>query len=562
MKKPSDVTKLVLKKSKKFVIFRFIISLVYRAIAMIIPILLSMVVDAATGGKYKQAIIISLVAILSILIFRMFDIINTFSWHKLYNSMYDNYTKIGVNKVFDNSIYSLSRFNIGEFLNMMSTDINVMSDFYCNLIMRLIRIFEVLIIFVYFFMLDIYIGLTGIVMALISLLVIYLSSKKIKKLNHNKSITFDNRNTIINEFLLSIREIKAFNIFKTMKKRIEESTQNYIVAYLRQRVGEDIFKFSVLAFIEVTRWCMVIYGIYLISKGKLEIGTLLIIYNYFTQLVDGFSEFTTINIGIRQLKVSEERFYQLIIYSHEKLINNKKYEFKKFNIKFKNILYGNKENPKLKNATFNIYGNSINSVVGLSGSGKSGVVELLLKLNSQHEGSIEVDDLEISEIDFDNYYNLISSIDKHDRFLNVSIKDNLNIIKENFEEIIHICQKLGIHDEIIKLKYGYDTILNSPNDSLKENTKVLLNIARILLKNTRIMIFDEVLCSLNNESRTKVLKILEEIKENHTIIIIDRNLEVLQNADNIIFIDSGNVISTGKHLDLLENKLYKSIVES
>lgn len=562
MKKPSDVTKLVLKKSKKFVIFRFIISLVYRAIAMIIPILLSMVVDAATGGKYKQAIIISLVAILSILIFRMFDIINTFSWHKLYNSMYDNYTKIGVNKVFDNSIYSLSRFNIGEFLNMMSTDINVMSDFYCNLIMRLIRIFEVLIIFVYFFMLDIYIGLTSIVMALISLLVIYLSSKKIKKLNHNKSITFDNRNTIINEFLLSIREIKAFNIFKTMKKRIEDSTQNYTVAYLRQRVGEDIFKFSVLAFIEVTRWCMVIYGIYLISKGKLEIGSLLIIYNYFTQLVDGFSEFTTINIGIRQLKVSEERFYQLIIYSHEKLINNKKYEFKKFNIKFKNILYGNKENPKLKNATFNIYGNSINSVVGLSGSGKSGVVELLLKLNSQHEGSIEVDDLEISEIDFDNYYNLISSIDKHDRFLNVSIKDNLNIIKENFEEIIHICQKLGIHDEIIKLKYGYDTILNSPNDSLKENTKVLLNIARILLKNTRIMIFDEVLCALNNESRTKVLKILEEIKENHTIIIIDRNLEVLQNADNIIFIDSGNVISTGKHLELLENKLYKSIVES
>ena len=292
MKKPSDVTKLVLKKSKKFVIFRFIISLVYRAIAMIIPILLSMVVDAATGGKYKQAIIISLVAILSILIFRMFDIINTFSWHKLYNSMYDNYTKIGVNKVFDNSIYSLSRFNIGEFLNMMSTDINVMSDFYCNLIMRLIRIFEVLIIFVYFFMLDIYIGLTGIVMALISLLVIYLSSKKIKKLNHNKSITFDNRNTIINEFLLSIREIKAFNIFKTMKKRIEDSTHNYTVAYLRQRVGEDIFKFSVLAFIEVTRWCMVIYGIYLISKGKLEIGSLLIIYNYFTQLVDGFSEFT------------------------------------------------------------------------------------------------------------------------------------------------------------------------------------------------------------------------------------------------------------------------------
>lgn len=562
MEKPSDVTKLVLKKSSKLVVFRFLISLIYRGIAMVIPILLSSVVTYATNGKYDKAIFIALISIFVVIVFRIFDIINTFSWHKLYNSMYDNYTKIGVNKVFDNSIYSLSRFNIGEFLNMMSTDINIMSDFYCNLIMRLIRIFEVLIIFVYFFMLDLYIGLTGIIVAVISLSVIFLSSNKIKKLNHNKSITFDNRNTIINEFLLSIREIKAFNIFKTMKKRIEDSTAKYTVSYLRQRVGEDIFKFSVLAFIEVTRWCMVIYGIYLISKGKLEIGSLLIIYNYFTQLVDGFSEFTTINIGIRQLKVSEERFYQLIIYSHEKISNAKKYQFDKFNIKFKNVLYGNRENPKLRNVSFNIKGKAINTIVGVSESGKSGVVELLLKLNSQHVGEILIDDLSISDIDFDNYYNLVSSIDKNDRFLNVSIKDNLNIISDNFEEGVHLCQNLGIHNEITKLKNGYDTILNSPDDNLKENTKILLNIVRILLKDTKIMIFDEVLGSLNNDSRSKVLKMLRDIKDNHTIIVVDKNIDILNEADNIVFIDNNEVISVGIHEDLIKNSLYKKVMEN
>lgn len=562
MKKPSDVTKVVLKKSKKFIFLRFIVSIIYRGIAMIIPILLSSVVNAATKGLYKQAIIISILSIVAIIIFRIFDIINTYSWHKLYNCMYDNYTKIGVNKVFDNSIYSLSRFNIGEFLNMMTTDINVMSDFYCNLIMRLIRIFEVLIIFVYFFLLDFYIGLTAVIISIISLTVILLSSKKIEKLNHNKANSFDNRNTIVNEFLLSIREIKTFNIFKTMKKRIEDSTFKYTKSYLKQRVGEDIFKFSILAFIEVTRWSMVIYGIYLISKGNLEIGALLIIYNYFTQLVDGFSEFTTINIGVRQLKVSEERFYQLIIYSHEKNSSDVDYQFNNFDISFKKILYGNRDYPKLNNVTFNLKGSSINTIVGIQGSGKDGVVELLLKLNFQHSGNISFDNLSINDIDFDNYYSLISSIDKNDRFLNVSIKDNLNIINDNFEKSVFICKELGIHDEITKLKYGYDTILNGNDDNLNDNTKRLLNIARILLKDTKIMIFDEIISSLNSESREKVLNILEERKKNHTIIIIDNNIDILNKSDNIVFIDNSEVVSTGVHNDLLENKLYKKVIES
>ena len=343
MKKPSDATRQVLLKSKKYILFRGVCSLIYRGIAMITPILFSEAVNFVTDGDYKKAIWISIVAILAVITFRVFDVICTFAWHKMYNSLFDNYTRIGVNKVFDNSMYSLSRFNVGEFLNIMSTDINVMSDFYCNLIMRLIRIFEVLIIFVYFFMIDLYIGIAGIVMAIVSISVILLSSKKIEELNKTKLVHYDNRNTIINEFLLSIREIKAFNIFNPMKKRIDESTQEYSKSFLRQRVGEDIFKFSVVGLIEACRWGMFIYGIYLITIGKMEMGSLLIIYNYFTQLVDGFSEFATINIGLRQLKVSENRFYQLIIYSHDKFILEKKYKFRNLNIKFKNVLYGDRE---------------------------------------------------------------------------------------------------------------------------------------------------------------------------------------------------------------------------
>lgn len=562
MEKPSDATWYVLKKSKKYIFWKIIISIIYRGIIMITPIIFGAAVDMVTAGKYRDAILISLCGVLAVILFRINDIINTYSWHKMYNCIYDNFTKLGVNKVFDNSLHSLSRFNIGEFLNIMSTDINIIADFYCQLVMRVIRIFEVLIIFGYFFMIDFYIGVAGLVMGFISIIVILLSSKTIERLNRTKAYAFDRRNTIINEFLLSIREIKAFNIFEPIKKRITNSTEEYTKKYLNQRVGEDSFKFSILAFIEAFRWGLFIYGIYLISIGKMEMGSLVIIYNYFAQLIEGFSEFTTINVGLRQLKVSENRFYQLVIYSNDKLMLDNKTKLNNYNIKFRNVVYGDKENPRLKGVSFDIKSKSINAITGLVGAGKSGVVDLLLKLNRQHSGDITIGGIYISDISFDPYYNLVSCIDKDDRFLNISIKENLLFVKDNFEEIVDLCKKLGIHDEILKLKNGYDTVLNSHEDTLKQNTKVLLNVARILLKDTKIMIFDSVLYLLNKESKRVVLDILNEIKEKHTIIIISKDDEVLSVADSIILLDEGRVYNTGEYDNISNLKLYKQIVEN
>lgn len=560
MNKPSDVTKHVLKKSKKLVIFRFIVSLIYRALAMIIPILYSLAVDKATNKLYNEAIIICIISILVVIIYRSFDIIATYAWHKLYNKMYENYTKIGIEKVFDNSLYSLSRFNIGEFLNIMTTDINVMCDFYCNLIMRLIRVFEVLIIFIYFFMINIYIGFAGVLVAMLSLSIILLSSKKIEKLNQTKSNEYDNRGTVINEFLSSIREIKTFNIFNAMKERINKSTTIYTTSYLKQRVGEDKYKYSMLMLIEVFRWSLFIYGIILISKGQMEIGTLLIIYNYYTQLVDGFSEFATINVGIRQLKVSERRFYQLIVYSHDKIKQDKKYKFTNYDIKFTDILYGDINNPRLNKVSLEMNSGNITSIVGLPGSGKSAIVDLLLRLNTQHEGLVTIDNKDIRKIDFEYYYKLVSSIDKEDKFLNMSIKDNLRIVNDDFELIIDICKKLKIHDDIITLKNGYDTLLNSKDDTLKPNSKRLLNIARILLKNTKIMIFDGVLFELNKDSYLNVLKILNEIKNEHTIIIMDKEKDILSQSDYVILLDDGMVVEKATYEEIKNNKLYNQIV--
>ena len=136
----------------------------------------------------------------------------------------------------------------------------------------------------------------------------------------------------------------------------------------------------------------------------------------------------------------------------------------------------------------------------------------------------------------------------------------MSFVNDNFEEMVYYCKMFNIHEEILRLKNGYDTILNSNDDKLKPDSKILLNIVRIVLKNTHIMIFDEVIGSLNNENKTLVLDVLNKMKEDHTIIIVDDNEQVFSLSDNIILLDEGNVCITGQYLDVSKNKLYKKIV--
>ena len=315
------------------------------------------------------------------------------------------------------------------------------------------------------------------------------------------------------EFFLGIKEIKNFNIFKQIKSRGKNYTKNYYNAVLTQRVVEDSFKFSLTLLIDLFQLGIVIYGIILISKGQMTIGTLLIIYNYFSRLIENFTEFTTFMINYRQFKVARTRYYKLIEYSQNKDENNHYYNNDlKSAIEFKNVLYGYRDNPTLNNVSFKIDPNSITAITGKSGSGKSGIFELLLKLNRQHEGQILIDNLNINEYDNDFYFNNICLVSKDPTFFNMSIRDNLNIINGDFSKVVRICKQLQIHEEIMQLNDGYDTIISTTGAPLSNTLKYFLGIARVLVRDSKIMLFDEAFDTFDKETRLKLINLLQIYK--------------------------------------------------
>ena len=188
------------------------------------------------------------------------------------------------------------------------------------------------------------------------------------------------------------------------------------------------------------------------------------------------------------------------------------------------------------------------------------IFELLLKLNRQHEGNIMVDDNEISEINDESYYKLVSYARANPIFFDCSIKENLMLVEPDFTRVEKVCKMVKVHDDILKLKDGYDTIIGTDCTVLSATTKSLLSIARVILKDSRILLFDEIIDSLDKTNKKNILKVLETLSENHTIMIITRDKGILKLSDEIVLIDQGRVEAVGRHNELMENsEIYKHL---
>ena len=554
-------SKEVLKQSKKEFFLRCLSSLIIRVVLLVIPILFGLAVDNATAGNYNSAYMYAVGLLVIYVIYRFADIWNTYTWHSLYNKMYGIYTKMALDKTFNNSIFSLSRISISEYINIMNTDVDVMCSFYCDLPMRLIRVVEFVIIFVYFFMINLYIGLAGVIVTIIVFIIMYKGSKPIENLNKARAFAMDSKTGVIHELILCIREIKTLNIFSSIKTRVLNKTDDYTDKLLKQRLIEDVYRFSSVLLIEMFRIGLFIYGISLISLGQMQIGTLLIIYNYYGQLIDNVSEFSIINVRIRNLKVSNNRYFKIFEYSRDVkdsliLLNSNPVG----EIIFDNVLYGYRDNPVFKDLSFEFKPNTINVITGPSASGKTGILDLLLQLNRQHEGSVRIDGIDISDYGKEEYSSLIAPAFKDPVFFHMSIKSNLSMVDEDFDRIVNICKKLHIHDDIIELKDGYDTKIDNNAANISSNVKYLLGIARVLIRNPKILLFDEAFTTFSKDAKLEIIELLLELKSNHTIVLVARDEEVLKIADKILLMEKGKLIKAGNHQELLKDKIYKNTI--
>ncbi|NLC48122.1 MAG: ABC transporter ATP-binding protein, partial [Tenericutes bacterium] len=482
------------------------------------------------------------------------------TFYNVYNKVYKECTSIGIEHTYKNSIFSLSRFSTGEYLNLMSSDVDIISSFFSNGIYRVIQLCEFLVIYYFFFTVNILLFYVTLFFSVIVLILIVIFGNKIQVYNKERKENLDKKTSAINDVFAGINEIKGFNVGKTINNKVNKETNKYTSSNARYAIVYNSINIAAVYFFEILRLLVFIYGIYLIVDGKMELGSLLIIYSYYQKIIDNFSLVSTLNLEYKNVKMSLIRFGKLFENSREENDSDIEINDPIGKIDFNHVLYGYRHDPILNDFTVTIKPNSITAITGKTGSGKTGIFDLLMKMNRQIQGNILIDGIDISSINDVCYYNLISVARKNPLFFDCSIKENLLLIGKEFKEIEKVCKLVGIHEHILKLEKGYDTVISNEKNVLSSSDKRLLSIARVLLKDTKIFLFDEIIETLDKEHRMNIMSILEEKKKNHTILIISRDKKLLKITDEIIIMNSGILSGVGTHKELSnKNDLYKEI---
>lgn len=532
----------ILNHRKLEILYKFLISILYRGTLLIIPILWGKTIDAITAGKFEDGYRMVFITLAVVIGYYVSACINQKIYYKLYNKLYESYTNLIYKSVFNNSLYSLSRFKLGEFSNIVNNDIDITVGFLDDTIIKIVQIIEFFIIFYYFSTINGAICIITILLCILMLALLLSSSKKMKKTNQSRKYHLDKKFAVTHEVFHNVKEIKGFYVFQSINERVKHVYNEYLKANEEYSCFSYYIKQFILAVIELARYGLVIYGISLSSKGQMEIGTIIVIYTYYGKVIENYDVVGALLIGLEDFKVSLLRLGKLLEYrrieTNDDFAPLQDYQG---NVTFSNILYGNLQDPILDNVSFEIAANTITAITGSPGSGKTGVFDLLMKLNRQHQGDIYMDNISYERIDDETYFNLVALARKDPHFFDLSIKDNLMLVAKDFSEIKDICEKLNIHEEIMQLKNQYNTQINDTSEKVSSDLKTTIAIARVFLKQSKIMMFDESISVLDKKYQQIVLDLLEEYKKNHTIMIISRDEIILERADRIITFENNKV---------------------
>ena len=425
---------------------------------------------------------------------------------------------------------------------------------------------SVAMLFVIYFI-DWKIGLGVTIISTISLLLFKIQLNKSKKYLKDEFEYTDNYSILVNETNRGFKEIKALDLkekcFNIFEKDIENLKNTRTT---RRLLGKNV---------NTSKWTIRIIGdaiilLYIIEQLKISamnIETAMLVITYMTNIVDDvFHRIIEHDFGISEFTANMRRISSLLEDNEleKEKFGTKEYNNIKGNIEFKNITFAYSNDVILKDISFEIKAQKKNALVGMSGSGKTTIFKLLLKQYDNYNGQILIDGHNIKDFSEKSLRNAISVVNQEPMLFNMSIKENLLMVKPDAteEQLQQACKLASIHEFIETLPHKYDEILLENSNNISVGQKQRIAIARAILKDTPIILFDEVTSALDKESKKNIEETINKISKTKTVIVIAHTLDSIENFDNIVCLKDGVIVEEGSHNDLINEKgMYYNLIK-
>lgn len=301
-------TKKILKRAKKEVILKTITSLFVQSLALIIPVFWSKTVNEVTGSNYKVGYYLIIITALLTIFYYYWSYLNQKTWFRLYNKLYNEYTLETISET-----NSINRINLGEYTNILNNDIDIICNFFCNLVTRIFQVIEFFVIYAYFLSFNFIIFSVTVIISILMVIVYFKSGKKVQDLNIKRKATLDSKTIMLHKLYSSLANKKSntnsiISLFTKDNKAYLRANYNYNV------IIQGII-FTVLGIIELSKYFIIFYSVYLVKMGMIEIGTILLIYSYYDNIINNFNVLGTITADYQSFIVSLKRLNKISLLS-------------------------------------------------------------------------------------------------------------------------------------------------------------------------------------------------------------------------------------------------------
>ena len=525
----------VTKANKKITFILVLASLLANGPYMFTSLLFSLTINYLTKQNSKMVIITMILYFVLKIESKLFKIISYNIEKKLYNDVYLKLQNDMIKKLDIINMKYFTNHSKGEILNIVNGDIKLLAEFGTWLSQAILLFLSFIISIIILSQISISLMILGCIINSIVIYILNIYNDKFEILTKEGKLKADDEMQFYSQLLNGLRDIKIFSILDQLHAKYQLLNKAYLNIHDKQINNKIISNIISPSITMCTEIILMFYACYNCLNGKFEIDTVLIIQSYFGTLFSSLSDFISTLGELRIKNVSIDRYDNFINSScNEYFLNDDMIKPNEFCITFKNVTFSYREKTVFQNFNLSLKSNSLIAIIGPSGCGKSTLFNLLLRFEKPTSGKILIGTHPIDKYSRIKYSQILTCVAQHPYLFNMSIYENLALIDPDINNIKKACQQAEIDEYIMSLPKQYDTILSDGALNFSGGQQQRLAIARALLKNSKILLFDEITSALDEKTSYEIFQTLIKLKKTHTILMISHKPSEYQQCDQII----------------------------
>ncbi len=477
----------------------------------------------------------------------------------LKNEIYQQYQRLSLN------FYKKNR--TGDLMNRISEDVSKVRMYVGPAIMYSINMIVLFAVgFTQMISIDVKLTMYTLIPFPLLSISIFILSKVIHKRSTVVQEYLSKLTTFNQEFFSGINVVKSYGIEASIIEDFDKIANKSKEKNIHLHKANALFFPLMILLIGISNLLVIYIGGTQYINGEIQFGTIIEFMLYVNILTWPVAVVGWVTSMVQQAEASQARINEFLKETPEIQNTNMTPSELEGNVTFKNVTftYDDTNITALKNINFSVKSGETLAILGKTGSGKSTIIELISRLYDTKIGTILLDDIPIEQANLNAVRSQIGFVPQDPFLFSESIEENIKFGKENAtkEEIITAAQNADIHDNIINFPKGYKTILGERGVTLSGGQKQRISIARAIIKDPKILIFDDCLSAVDTETEEKILSNLERISKDVTTFIVSHRVSSAKKANKIIVLSEGEIIQEGTHNELISTEgYYKNLYE-